>query len=102
MLARLDGDGALLHLAKEVDARHLSALTVKADRPVLFERVRGFDIPVVGGLFWNRARLVAALGWPEGELGTRFATGVKNMIESVLVDDAPAREVVRSGAEVGA
>jgi 2,5-furandicarboxylate decarboxylase 1 len=100
MLARLDADGRLWRLSKEVDARHLSALVVKAERPVLFEQVRGFDIPVVGGLFWSRDRLAASLGWPEGELGTRFATGVRNTIEPVLVDDAPAREIVRAGADV--
>jgi len=100
MLSRIDRDGRMLRLSKEVDARHLSALVVKADRPVLFERVRGFDIPVVGGLFWSRARLAASLSWPEVELGTRFAAGVRTMIEPVLVDDAPAREVVRAGADV--
>jgi len=100
MLSRIDRDGRLVRLAKQVDARHLSALVVKAERPVFFERVRGFDIPVVGGLFWSRARLAAALGWPEGELGTRFAAGVRNMIEPVLMDGAPAREVVRTGPDV--
>jgi len=100
MLSRIDRAGRMLRLAKEVDARHLSALVVKAERPVLFERVRGFDIPVVGGLFWSRARLAASLGWPEGELGTRFAAGVRNLIEPVLVDDAPSREVVRTGGDV--
>ena len=49
VIARLDREGSLLRLAKDVDARHLSALTVKADRPVLFERVRGFDLRVAGG-----------------------------------------------------
>jgi 2,5-furandicarboxylate decarboxylase 1 len=100
MLSRIDRDGRLLRLSKEVDARHLSALIVKAERPVLFERVRGFDIPVVGGLFWNRARMATALGWPESELGTRFAAGVRTIMEPVLVDDAPVREVVRTGADV--
>src|SRR6058998_1436828 len=36
-LARLTREDRLLRLQKEVDARHLSALVVKADRPVLFE-----------------------------------------------------------------
>ena len=52
-LARLTREDRLLRLQKEVDARHLSALVVKADRPVLFERVRGFDLRVAGGLFWK-------------------------------------------------
>lgn len=99
-VARLEGEGRLRRLRKEVDARHLSALVVKADLPVLFERVHGFEIPVVGGLFWNRGRLAAALGWPEAELGTRFAAGAGALIEPRLVSDAPAREVVQTGADV--
>jgi 2,5-furandicarboxylate decarboxylase 1 len=100
VLSRLDHEGALLRLAGEVDARHLSPLVVKADRPVLFERVRGFDLRVAGGLFWNRKRFAAALGWPESELGTRFAAGSRTMIEPEMVVDAPAQEVVKTGLQV--
>jgi 2,5-furandicarboxylate decarboxylase 1 len=100
VLARLDEGGALLRLAKDVDARRLSALVVKADRPVLFERVRGFDLRVAGGLFWNRKRFATSLGWPESELGTRFAAGVRTMIEPEIVDAAPAQDVVRVGRDV--
>jgi 2,5-furandicarboxylate decarboxylase 1 len=100
VLMRLDREAALLRLAKEVDARHLSALVVKADRPVLFERVRGFDLRVAGGLFWNRRRFAAALGWPESELGTRFAAGARAMVEPQIVDEAPAQEVVKAGRDV--
>ena len=100
VLGRLDREGALLRLAKEVDGRHLSALVVKADRPVLFERVRGFDMKVAGGLFWNRTRFAAALGWPESELGTRFAAGARTMVEPEVVRTAPAQEVVKVGSDV--
>ncbi|HSE92289.1 MAG TPA: UbiD family decarboxylase [Methylomirabilota bacterium] len=100
VIARLDREGVLLRLGKEVDARHLSALTVKADRPVLFDRVRGFEVRVAGGLFWSRRRLAAALGWPEAELGTRFAAGVRTMIEPETGGPAPAQEVVRTGRDV--
>jgi 2,5-furandicarboxylate decarboxylase 1 len=100
VLHRLDRETGLLRLAKEVDARHLSALVVKADRPVLFERVRGFDLKVAGGLFWNRKRFAAALGWPESELGTRFAAGARAMVEPTLVPSGPAQEVVKAGREV--
>jgi 2,5-furandicarboxylate decarboxylase 1 len=100
VLARLDDGGALLRLAKDVDARRLSALVVKADRPVLFERVRGFDMRVAGGLFWNRKRFATSLGWHESELGTRFAAGVRTMIEPEMVDAAAAQEIVRVGGDV--
>ncbi len=100
VIARLEQQGELRRLGKEVDARHLSALTVKADRPVLFDRIRGFDAKVAGGLFWTRRRLAAALGWPAAELGTRFGAGVRTMIEPRTETAAPAQEVVRTGAAV--
>lgn len=100
VITRLDREDGLLRLAKEVDARHLSALVVKAGRPVLFERVRGFEARVAGGLFWSRRRFAAALGWPESELGTRFAAGARALVEPVAVDSAAAQEVVRTGRDV--
>jgi len=100
VLERLDREGALRRLSKEIDARHLSALVVQADRPVLFERVRGFDMRVAGGLFWNRKRFATALGWPESELGTRFAAGARAMIEPQIVQNAAAQEIVRRGRDV--
>src|SRR5262249_49427915 len=59
-----------------------------------------FDVRVAGGLFWNRRRLAAALGWPESELGTRFAAGSRAMVDPVQVSDAPAQDVVHTGAGV--
>lgn len=97
---RLDKSGALLHITREVDARHISPLLVKADKPVLFERVRGFDFPVIGGLYWNRKRLANSLGWPEGELGIRFPLGIQRMVEPEVVDSAPCQEVVHLGNDV--
>ncbi len=100
VVTRLEREGVLLSLVKEVDARHLSALVVKADRPVLFERVRGFEMKVAGGLFWNRRRFATALGWPDSELGTRFAAGARAMIDPELVPSGPAQEVVKVGGDV--
>ncbi|HEU5321452.1 MAG TPA: UbiD family decarboxylase, partial [Methylomirabilota bacterium] len=40
------------------------------------------------------------LGWPEGELGTRFAAGVRAPVEPVMVGEAPAQQVVRTGRDV--
>src|SRR5262249_16837696 len=72
----------------------------KADRPVLFERVRGFDLRVAGGLFWSRRRFAAALGWTESELGTRFAAGSRAAVEPLTVADGPAQETVKVGPDV--
>src|SRR3989337_142806 len=100
VLERLDKAGGLLHITREVDARHVSALLVKADRPVLFERGRGFDFPGVGGLYWTRERLAGRVGWPEGGPGLPFPGGIGAMGEPFLVADAPCQQVVLKGDDV--
>ena len=97
VVGRLAETGGLTRVAREVDARHMSALLVKAENPLVFERVRGFDFPVVGGLYWTRKRLAAALAWPEADLGLRFPQGIERMLDPVFVDDAPSQQVVRTG-----
>ena len=100
VVGRLAEAGELPRVTREGDARQISALLVKADKPLVFERVRGFDFPVVGGLYWTRKRLAAALAWPEADLGLRFPQGIERMIDPVLVDSAPSQEVVRTGNDV--
>lgn len=100
VLERLEKADALLRIRKEVDARHISPLLVQADKPLILEKVRGFNFPVVGGLFWNRRRLAAALNWPENELGVRFPLGIQRMMDPEWVEDAPCQQVVRQGKDV--
>ena len=100
VIDRLEKAGEIRHVTKEVDARFISPLVVKADKPLIFEHVRGFDFPVVSGLYWTRKRLASALGWPEAELGLRFPSGIERMVAPVQVDNAPSQQVVKTGDEV--
>jgi 2,5-furandicarboxylate decarboxylase 1 len=100
MLARLEEQGELVRSRRPIDLRYVPAVLRQADKAVLFERVRGYDMPVVGGLYWTRRRLAVCLGWPEKELGTRYLAGTQQMIEPVTVDAAPCQDVVLTGDEV--
>ncbi len=100
MLVRMEAAGQLRRIAKPIKPQHISALCARAPAAILCESVEDYAIPVVGGLFWTRARIACALGWPEGELGRRFAAGVAWPLAPVTVTDAPCQETMVTGADV--
>ncbi len=67
---------------------------------LLFERVRGFDIPVVANVVASRRALAFALGVPEAELAREYARRIKERIKPVVVPDAPFRHRVLTGDAV--
>lgn len=73
---------------RQVDKRMGSA--------VLFEKVRGFSVPVVGNLLGRRRRLALALGVPEEELAQAYAARKQRPIPPQLVQQGPVQEVVIS------
>src|SRR5690242_4462709 len=100
MLRRMEKDGCLRRVSKPISPQFVSALCAKAPAAVLCERVDGYSIPIVGGLYWTRARLASALGWPETELASRFAKAVSKPVAPQVLTDAPCQEIVRTGDDV--
>ena len=100
MLTRMESEGHLRRVTKSISPRHITALCGQAPAAILCQSVEDYDIPVVAGLYWTRARLASALGWPEGELGGRFARAAMRPISPVVVTDAPCQEVVVTGDDV--
>jgi 2,5-furandicarboxylate decarboxylase 1 len=100
MLARMEAQGHVTRMKKPVKPQHFSALCTKAPGVLLAEKVEGYDFSMTGGVFWTRARTAASLGWPEGELGRRFAAAVARPIPPVEVADAACQEHVSTGDDV--
>lgn len=100
MLERLEAGGGLRRCRQPIDLRYVPAVLRQADRPVLFERIEGYDLPLVGGLFWTRGRTAACMGWPETDMGRRFLAGSQAPVAPVVVDEAPCQEVVHLGEAV--
>jgi len=100
MLLRMEREGQLRQVARPISPRHIAALCSQAPAALLCRAVEDYDIPVVGGLFWTRARLASALGWPAAELGRRFARGVARPLPATLTTDAPCQEIVVTGDDV--
>jgi 2,5-furandicarboxylate decarboxylase 1 len=100
MLTRMESEGHLRRVTKSISPRHITALCGQAPAAILCQSVEDYDIPVVAGLYWTRARLASALGWPEGELGGRFARAAARPISPMIVTDAPCQEIVVTGDDV--
>ena len=67
---------------------------------LLFEKVRGFDIPIVCNVVASRRALAFALGVEERALAGEYAHRLKDWIKPVVVADPPFRTHVRTGADL--
>lgn len=100
-LADLDRSGQLLHVEKAVDPRALSTLIAQSGQAVMFKSLKEYpDWRVVGGLVSTRKRLAIAMASTENDVAMRFEQGLRNPIESIIVNEAPCQEVVLEGDAV--
>ncbi|MBI2371627.1 MAG: UbiD family decarboxylase [Deltaproteobacteria bacterium] len=109
-LARLDALGKLHHIREEVDKDwEIAAITRRvfqripdARRPaLLFERVKGFTIPVVVGVLGGSVEIyAAALECRPEETADRWQQAYRNPIPPKVVEGGPCKEVVLKGEQV--
>lgn len=114
-LETLERNGLLCRVKKEVDKDwELSAVCrltftqiPPEKRPALmFERVKGFDIPVVAGIIGGSRKIYAtALGLPTTAnlleaIAQKWSTAIKNPIAPKVVDRGPCKENILKGDEV--
>ena len=110
-LNKLRAAGRLTHVRTEVDAVHeLAGVAARLEggNVVQFDHVKGYDFPVVTGLWWNRENLAEIFNTTAEDLSFLFARAVSSLdsdpVAPVVVDDAPAQKVcmppdsIRNGA----
>ena len=104
-LAFLEERKQLVRVKKEVDPAHeIAAILMKLGAQngpaVLFENVKGYSIPVVGGVYGTLGRVATAIGTDvkgyAEEVSRRFR---QNRIPPVTVSSAPVKEVKKIGNE---
>ncbi|MFQ6111376.1 MAG: UbiD family decarboxylase domain-containing protein, partial [Nitrospinota bacterium] len=100
LIERLEKAGEVARVRKEVDPRYISALVAKSPKAMVFERVRGYEMAMVGGLITTRRRQALSLGVGEAEVGLKFLHAMDNRIDPVIVKESPAQEVVHTGSQV--
>lgn len=93
----LEQMGELHRVKRPVDPRfELGAVLALKDRGpgLLFEKVNGHFMPVVGNLLSTRARFADAFGVESGELDAALLKSLAHPIAPVVVDAGPVQEIV--------
>jgi UbiD family decarboxylase len=89
--------GQVLRVGEDVAIEYdVQAIALELERRrrfpvVLFERVRGFETPVVANVMASRAALAAALGAAEAELPHEYARRLRETVKPVVRDEPPFR-----------
>ncbi len=98
--------GEVVRITEPLGLEHdVMAVVLEYERrrrwPVLvFERVRGHDMPIVANVVASRRALAFALGVPEAGLAAEYARRIKERIKPVVVPDPPFRHRLLKGEAV--
>ena len=108
-LAALEKRGLLCHIESEVDKDwEIAAVCRRAfqkipeqHRPALmFDRIKGYDIPLVVGILGASRQVYATAIETEVEkVLEKWESGTKNPLKPRLIDSGPCQEVVHKGEE---
>ena len=107
---KCEEEGELHRIKAEVDwnleLSHIAKLNEERKGPaLLFENVKGYDIPVLTSAFTTPRRLAIGLGMPLNYSMCDMARAwmkltTKQLIKPVVVDSGPVCEMVLEGADV--
>ncbi|MCK4327844.1 MAG: UbiD family decarboxylase [Candidatus Diapherotrites archaeon] len=95
-LQKLEEDGDLVRIKKEVSHEYeiASILNSLGERPTIFENVKGFDMPMFGGVCAHRETIAKGLGTTKEGILKTLVDALRNPKEPGMVDKAPCQEVV--------
>lgn len=100
-LDRLRSEGVLITIDEELDPKFevsavLKLLGEKESPAVLFNSVKGYDIPIAGNLLDSERKVALALNVKRDVLWDEYQRRLAKPLPSFLVKEAPAQEVVVS------
>lgn len=100
VIARLEAAQRLIKVKSPVDpAYELAGICKKLEggKAVLFENVKGYNWPILSGLWWNRENVALLFDTTADELpfvfGRAVAEFAQNPVAPVIVSDPPCQEV---------
>lgn len=108
IIARLEEQGRLIRVTSEVDPVHeLAGLAARLEgqaAAVLFERVKGHDVPLFVGLYWSRELLAGLFDRPERDLPSHvsgcIARWQQKPVPPVVVPSGPVLEVTEKEVDL--
>ncbi|MFH1403405.1 MAG: UbiD family decarboxylase [Candidatus Altiarchaeota archaeon] len=98
---KLDREGKLIKIDKEVDTKYeIAAILKKAEgNAVKFSNVKGHNISVVGGVGSSRELIAKSLGIEQKNLLFRIADAIKNPKKPEVMEKPPCQEIVWKGKD---
>ena len=104
-LTLLEEKGELLKSKKPVDVKfeissYIRKTSDQRGPALLFENVKNFTMPVVGGIFATRERAFLALESSPEDYVNKFQSALDHLVPPRLVSSAPCKEVIYTGSEV--
>ncbi|MBI2881229.1 MAG: UbiD family decarboxylase, partial [Candidatus Tectomicrobia bacterium] len=104
-LEHLEERRELIRITEEVDPEYEVGAYIRktSDQQgpaLLFEKIKGHDMAMVGGIFASRRRVLLALEADSDNVYERFDHGVCHPVPHRLVSTGPCKEVILKGEEV--
>lgn len=100
---KLDKEGSLIKVKKEVSVGIEAAAVLKAAEPsqLLFEKVKNYpDFRVAGNIFCTKQSIADYLGIPTSGLIPKLTQAIDNRSLPEEISDAPCKEVVMEGVDL--
>lgn len=102
----LEKEGELVRIKREVDPVYGVAAGIRKTSDIegpalLFEKVKGSEIPALGGLFAKRKRALMALQTTEEKVLQEFSAGMRTPVPPRVIEgNAPCQEIVYTGNQI--
>jgi 2,5-furandicarboxylate decarboxylase 1 len=101
----LESQGELIRTQKPVDVKYEISAYIRKTSDVqgpalLFENLKDFAMPVLGGVFATRKRAILALETSNEEYVNKFQSALDHLLAPKLVANAPCKEVIIKGKDV--
>ncbi len=101
-LEKLDKDGELIRIRKEVSTEYEMAGIIDAlgEKPVFFEKVKESDIPVVAGLVSSKELIARALNIKKEQLLHKLSSAIENPVPPDVVEKGECQEIVEKDVDL--
>jgi 2,5-furandicarboxylate decarboxylase 1 len=98
-ITKLEKAKELIHITEEVAVKFelaaaLRYITEGRNKAIIFDKVKGYNVPVMGNLFGSRKRAALALGVTENKLLETFVSRGEKPVKPRMVTYSLAQEVV--------
>jgi 2,5-furandicarboxylate decarboxylase 1 len=101
-LAKLEKENKLIRIKKEVSIKYEIANIIYSldEKPVIFEKLKGYDFPLFAGITSNRDIIADSLGTTKDKLLLKLVDALRNPTKPKMVDKAPCQEVVIKNPDI--